>query len=179
MKITVYKFAVAAGKDCQDRTVVFESAAGVESDLLSNPTYGSGPVDPGTYECVMIEMSSVIKTSAKTSSGSCVEAQEFSDVVCQDGQLSELIDGTPVSCSANPATPVHVTLFITTASAGAGGDRGLLPPTSASDTTSGLKLTAPLVVTRDAPVTLQVDPVHFLDGSSSICSTSAPSFSVE
>jgi hypothetical protein len=178
MTITIYKFAVAAGPDCSNPTVVFSSDAGVANDLLSNPTYGSGRVDPGTYECVLIEMSKIIETSASATSGSCVAGQMFSDVICRDGQPAQLIDGTPVTCDADATNPQHVTLFITTASAGMGGDRALLPPINAMDTTSGLALTAPLVVTADTPVTLTVDPRQFLDGSNSICSTSAPSFGV-
>jgi hypothetical protein len=178
IKVTIHKFAVATGKDCKSPTVVFSSDAGIENDLLANPTYGSGPVDPGTYECVILELSKIIKTSAKTSSGSCAEGVEFSDVICQDGQASQLVDGTPVTCSGGDTNPQHVTVYVTTASSGQGGDRSLLPPTSATDTASGLQLTAPLVVTRDTPVTLTVDPRQFLDGSGPVCSTSAPSFGV-
>jgi hypothetical protein len=179
MKVTVYKFAVSTNRDCSNPRVVFTNAAGVESDLLSNPTPGSGPVDPGSYQCVLIELSKTIKTSAATSGGACTARQEFSDVICQDGQQSQLVDGTSVTCSGSATNPQHVTLFVTTASAGNGGERALLPPTGASDSTSGLKLDGPLVVTRNAPVTLSVDPKKFLDGSQGgICSTSAPSFAV-
>lgn len=179
MKLTVHKFGVSTSADCKNPKIVFESASGVEEDLLSNPTFGSGPVDPGTYNCVLIEVSKIIKTSAKTSAGACTAGTEFSDVICGDGQKSVLADGTPVTCSGSATNPQHVTLFINTAAAGASGERALLPPTDASDTTSGLKLTSPLVVSTDTPVTLVVDPTAFLDGSSgSVCSTSAPSFSV-
>ena len=178
MKVTIYKFAVSATKDCTNPVVVFSSTAGVENDLLANPTYGSGPVDPGTYECVMIEMSKIIKTSAATTSGTCTQGVEFSDVICGTGQNAQLIDGTSVQCTGDVGNPQHVTLYITTASAGQGGNRALLPPSSATDTTSGLKLTAPLVVTANMPVTLNVDPKQFLEGSGPVCSTSAPSFGV-
>lgn len=178
IKVTIYKFAVAVGKDCQNPTVVFSSNTGVENDLLAGPTYGSGPVDPGTYECVILELSKTIKTSAKTGSGACVQGQEFSDVICQDGQGSQLVDGTPVTCSGGGANAQHVTVYVTTASAGQGGNQSLLPPTSASDTSSGILLTAPLVVTGDRPVTFTVDPRQFLDGTGPVCSTSAPSFGV-
>jgi hypothetical protein len=176
LKITIHKFAVATSSDCAHPTVVFTSDAGVESDLLANPTYGSGLVDPGTYECVLIELSKIIKTSATMSSGSCVQGFEFPDVICRDGQASQLVDGTPVTCSGGDATPQHVTVFVTTASAGKGGDRALLPPASASDTTSGIQLSAPLVVSADRVVTLTLDPKQFLDGSGPVCATSAPSF---
>jgi hypothetical protein len=177
--IKVYKFGVATGKDCKNPVVVFTSDAGIENDLLSNPTYGAGPVDPGTYECVIIELSKVIKTSAASGSGSCVQGQQFSDVICNEGQLSQLFDGTPVTCAGGTTNDQHVTLFVTTASVGLGGDRALLPPTSATDTTSGLLLTAPLVVGGDTPVTLTVDPRQFLDDTSATCTTSAPSFAVD
>lgn len=178
ISVTIRKFAVATGKDCQNPTVVFASDAGVESDLLSNPTYGSGSVDPGTYECVIIELSKVIQTSAASTSGSCMQGQAFADVICRDGQTSQLVDGTPVTCSGGGANPQHVTIFATTATTGQNGNQSLLPPASASDTGSGLALTAPLVVSGNRPVTLSVDARQFLDGTSPVCSTSAPSFGV-
>ncbi len=94
------------------------------------------------------------------------------------GQTSQLVDGTPVTCSGGAANPQHVTIFATTATAGQNGARSLLPPTSASDTGSGLALTAPLVVSASTPVTLSVDARQFLDGTSPVCTTSAPSFDV-
>jgi hypothetical protein len=177
--ITVYELAMATGKDCKSPVVVFKSDTGVENDLVSNPTFGAGPIDPGTYECVVIELSKVIKTSGKSTSGSCVQGLTFSDVICHDGQTSRLVDGTPVTCSGGAANAQHVTLFATTASAGQGGDRALLPPIDASDTTSGLKLTAPLVVGGNMPVTLTVDPKQFLDGMGPTCGTSAPTFGID
>ncbi|MBV9946391.1 MAG: hypothetical protein JOZ69_06060, partial [Myxococcales bacterium] len=133
IKVTVYKFAVAHGADCASPALVFASDAGVESDLLSNPTFGSGHVDPGTYECILIELSKIIHTSAATTSGTCTAGLEFPDVICHDGQGSALIDGTAVTCAGGQDNPQHVTLFVTTASAGLGGDRALLPPTSSTD----------------------------------------------
>lgn len=179
MKITIYKFAVSKTADCKDPIVVFDNPQGVTEDLLASPTYGSGPVDPGTYPCVMIELSKMINTSPKTTGGSCTQDAAFEDVICGDGQTSQLIDGTAVSCAGGATAAQHVTLYVTTASAGQGGDRALMPPLSATDTTSGLKLTAALVVTGNLPVTLSVDPKQFLDGSNPVCSTSSPSFSVQ
>ena len=177
--VRIHGFAVSKNKDCSSPVVVFSSSIGVENDLLSSPTYGSGPVDPGSYECVIIELSKVIKTSAASSSGSCTQGQVFSDVICRDGQGSQLLDGTSVTCSGGDANPQHVAVYVTTVSAGQGGERALLPPSSANDVTSGLKLSGPLVVGGDTPVTLSVDPKKFLDGSGSSCGTSAPGFSVE
>jgi hypothetical protein len=178
MTIRVHKFGVATSGDCKNPIIVFTSDAGVENDLISNPTYGAGPIDPGTYNCVVIELSKVIKTSGASTAGSCVQGREFADVICHDGQTSQLVDGTPVTCSGGAANAQHVTLFATTASAGTSGDRALLPPTDASDTTSGLKLTGPLVVVGNMPVTLTVDPKQFLDGTGTTCGTSAPTFGV-
>ena len=103
----------------------------------------------------------------------------FPDVICNEGQASQLVDGTPVACSGGATNDQHVTLFITTASAGQGGDRALLPPASATDDTSGLVLTSALVVGGDMPVTLTVDPRQFLDGTNATCATSAPSFGAD
>ncbi|MEO5668898.1 MAG: hypothetical protein ABIR96_12635 [Bdellovibrionota bacterium] len=177
MKFKVYKFAVSSHTDCSSPVTVFENTAGVEKDMLLGPTFGVGTIPNGDYSCVMIELSKIIKTASATTSGGCTAGAQFSDVICQDGQASQLIDGTPVTCSGDSANAQNVTLFITTVSDGDSGNRSLLPPLSTTDTTSGLKLSAAFSVDSLTSGTLTVDPRNFLDGSGGYCSTSAPTFS--
>ncbi len=178
MKFTVYKMAVSTSASCTSPVTIFTNSSGVEQDMVAGANFGSGRVDPGTYPCVMIEMSKIIKTRASTSSGSCNSAIEFQDVICNDGgQLSQTIAGSPVTCSGGITNDQHVTLFITTLSAGSSGNRSLLPPLNGSDTTSGLALSGAFVVSTSKAGALSVNYHNFLDGSGGVCSTSAPGFS--
>jgi hypothetical protein len=181
MKFNVYKFAVSESVTCSDPIVVWEDEDGVEKDMLDNPTFGSGALKEGEYPCVMIELSKVIKTAAATTSGNCTTT-EFNDVICQsDNQDSLTIDGEDVSCTGGATNDQHVTLYITTLSAGSSGARALLPPSSETDTASGLKLTSAFVVDGDTTATFKVDPTNFLQSydSPAICATSAPTFGFE
>jgi hypothetical protein len=179
LKLKVYKFAVSESEKCTHPITIFTSADGEEKDIATGPTFGAGTVDSATYPCVMIEMSKTIKTTPSTSSGSCVAGHEFSDVICNDGQESQLIDGTAVTCSGGDAHNQHVVAYITTLRLGAGGDRALLPPTSSADAGSGIILTAPFVVDGDVTGTLSVSLHNFLGSASGECFTSPPPFTFE
>ena len=94
----------------------------------------------------MIEVSKIINTAVAVPQGNCNSTTPFDDVICNDGQESQLIDGTPVTCSGDISNDEHVTLFLTTLSAGTSDDKALLPPANSTDTTSALKLLSPFVV---------------------------------
>jgi hypothetical protein len=173
--VKICNFAVSTSKACTSPITIFSDSAGVERDLLSSPTFGSGSVDAGTYPCILIEISKLIKTTGTTD---CTE--EWTDMICQDNtQSSKLIDGTSVTCSGGKSNDQHVTLYITTASTGSSGDRALLPPDNETDTTAGLKLTSPFIISADTSGTLKVSPTGFIDKAGAICGTSAPTFSFE
>jgi hypothetical protein len=176
MKFNVYKLAVSTSAACTSPVVIFENAAGVEQDMVAGPTFGAGRVTAGTYPCVMIELSKIIKTSAATTSGNCTAGFEFSDVICNDTQFSQLINGTSVACSGGITNNQHVTLFMTTISAGSSGNNALLPPATASDTTRAIRLTAPFVVSASRAGVLSVNATNFLSSGGGTCNTSAPTF---
>lgn len=178
MKFKVYKMAVSTSATCSSPITIFTNADGIEQDMVAGANFGAGRVDPGTYPCVMIEMSKIIKTRPATTSGFCNSTVEFSDVICNDTpQLSETIAGANVSCSGGITNDQHVTLFITTLSAGNSGNRSLLPPSNGSDTTSGLALTGPFVVTTSKAGALTVNYHNFLSSGGGVCGTNAPGFS--
>ncbi len=179
LKLKVYAFAVSESLDCSNPITIFSNTSGEEKDIATNPSFGSGRVDAATYPCVMIEMSKIIKTSASSTSGFCTSGVEFSDVICNDGQESQLIDGTSVTCSGGSSNDQKVVAFINTNSAGTGGDRALLPPLTTSDTTSGIVLTAPFVVEGDITGTLSVSLHNFLGSDAGVCFTSPPPFTFE
>lgn len=84
LKLKVYQVAFALSDDCSNPQVVFSSVAGVESDFLSAPTIGSGPLDDGTYNCVMITMDDVIKYTAGATEGNCTAGVEYTGDLCRN-----------------------------------------------------------------------------------------------
>ena len=64
IKIKFYKLAVSTSADCSSPTTVFESTVGVQSDMLTSPTFGKGKIPSGTYRCMMIEISKLMNTAA-------------------------------------------------------------------------------------------------------------------
>lgn len=179
LKFKVYKFAVSLSEECTSPITIFTSASGEEKNIASNPTFGTGTLSNDTYPCVMIEVSKKIKTKSATTTGFCTAGEEFSDVICNDGQESQTIGGSSVTCSGGAGNDQKVTIFMTTLSSGAGGTRALLPPTSSTDTASAIELTAPFVVEGDLTGTLKVDLRNFLDSGAGVCFTSPPPFTFE
>jgi len=177
MKFKVYKFAVSKSMECTSPITIFSSDSGVEKNMLSKPTFGSGELAAGIYPCVIIEISKIIKDSPASTSGACIANIEQSDLICNDEQTSKLVDGTAVDCSGGILNDQHVALYITTLSAGNSGNRSLLPPSSASDTASGIKLTAPFTVGDDTSGTLTVSYKNFFSSDGLSCGSNAPTFS--
>lgn len=176
LKLTVYKFAVSTSADCSSPATVFTSVAGVEVDMVAGGTFGAGSLDAGTYPCVMIETSKIVKITP-TGGATCVAA--FNDVICNDsGQTSKLLDGTTTTCSGGISNNQHVVMYLNTLRTAANcGNNCFLPPTSATDTTGGIKLTNPFVVTTDAAGTLTITKGFITDGTP--CSTTAPTFAFQ
>lgn len=185
MKFKVYKFAASLTTDCKNPITIFSDANGVEKDMLAGPTFGSGPISAGIYPCVMIEVSKIISDLPVTSTGAdsagcntlAATATPQKDVICQNDQKSQLIDGTSVTCSGDAANDQHVTLFLSTIANPTDGEGALLPPASITDTTRGIKLTSPFVVTGDTAGTLSVKKTNFFMSTATECGSSAPTFS--
>lgn len=146
IKIRVYKLALSTSAECTSPTTVFESASGVEADLVSKPTFGKGKIPDGTYRCMMIELAKNINVT-----GASVCTTPTNKVICNDTQQSQTIGGTTanVTCSGDTGNAQRVTLYFTTQSSNSDVDtyqtRVLLPPLNGTDSTSGIKLDAPLV----------------------------------
>lgn len=89
LKMKVYQISVAANEDCSSPITLFTSQAGEEKDMLLNPTLGSGNLDDGTYNCIMITMDDVIKFVPESTTGSCSGGTEYSIDLCRDQASSD------------------------------------------------------------------------------------------
>lgn len=170
IKLKLYKFAVSANADCTNATTVFESAVGIESDMLTSPTFGKGKIPSGTYRCIMIEVSKLMNTAA---GGTCTTPKN--NLLCADAQQSKLVDGSNVTCSGGTSNDQKVVLYFTTLSAGNTGTRALLPPTNSSDTTSGMVLSNPIVFPTNKKAILRIVKQMI---SSVNCNSATPTISI-
>lgn len=107
LKLRVYQIAVSLSTDCSSPKVLFTSIAGSEKDFINNPSLGSGDLEDGTYNCVMITMDDVIKfTPAANDGGSCLGGTEYEIDLCRNTASSggetvmsttDLLEGTTFS----------------------------------------------------------------------------------
>lgn len=180
--IKVYQVAVSASTDCSNPLVIFSSSAGTEVNFLSNPILGGGNIPDGTYPCVMINMSDVIKYRPTANDGTrCVAGtQYFSDVCRSDSSEStDLFNGsttTTVACTGtNPPTadsvgPNQVTLYMFTTSP----NTGSCFRTGAAN---GATLQSPFVVSGSSSGTFVVDVTNKVMDNGSYCEMDQPTFS--
>ncbi len=170
IKFKLYKVAFSNNADCTSPSVFFESAAGVQADMLTSPTFGKGKMTAGTYRCLMLEVSKLINTTA---AGTCTTPTN--NLICTDTQQSKLINGDPVTCTGGTGADQKVVLYFTTLSAGNTGTRALLPPINASDTTSGLVLSNPIVFPTSKKAILRIVKALI---NSNTCAVSNPTISI-
>ena len=151
LKLQVYAVMLSTSPQCTSPVTVFSSATATEVDFLAAPTLGSGNPPDGTYQCVIIKMSDLIKFTPSTTSGLCTAAVQYTADVCRtdNGGTTQAPDpvGAPNACSGTDAAPVSDTVYLyltTNPLAGTGGNT-FMPPTGPTST-NGLNLTAPLVI---------------------------------
>ena len=77
LKLQVYSVMLSTSPQCTSPITVFSSATPTEVDFLATPTLGSGNPPDGTYHCVIIKMSDLIKFTPSTTGGSCAAGTEY------------------------------------------------------------------------------------------------------
>src|SRR5690349_12663691 len=151
LKLQVYAVMLSTSPQCTNPVTVFSSPTATEVDFLAAPTLGSGNPPDGTYNCVVIKMSDLIKFKPSASAGLCSAATQYTADVCRTDnngttQAPDAV-GAPNACNGTDAAPVSDTVYLyltTNASAGTGGGNTFMQPTGPTST-NGLNLTAPLV----------------------------------
>src|ERR1700749_3772209 len=71
LKLQGYAVMLSTSPQCTSPVTVFSSATATEVDFLASPTLGSGNPPDGTYHCVVIKMSDLIKFTPSASAGLC------------------------------------------------------------------------------------------------------------
>jgi len=177
LKLKIYKVAVSSDPLCTGMLTIFENDAPEYSDFLLSPTLGSGAIPEGTYRCVAIEFSSVIKpTPAETSdNGDCVQGTPF-DLNVASGANYTLIDGSTGTASGDTRVAMWLSTASTTTNGGPG-HNAFVPPTSNGSSTEGFMLASPLVVSGSAAGTFVVNGAGKIEENSGNCEFQPPLFS--
>lgn len=182
LKLKVSKLAVSESIYCTNPVTVFEIDEGdqVYEDLLLSPTLGSGSVDNGRYECVIIEFSDYIKFAALENSdmGNCSVAFEYTNEICR-GDFPETIqrlDGTQETCSDGEQT---VTLYLSTGSINSQGDSQVgspFTPPVPGNLNNGFTLNGALTISQGTTATFIVNALGRIEDNGQHCEMMAPSF---
>jgi hypothetical protein len=189
LKLKVYKFAVSTSVFCTNLTTVIDNGnTPTEVDFVGGVDLGSGAIAFGTYPCVVVEFSSIIKfrPDATSTTGNCnPSSADVQMDVCGLGSSSVLIDGSTTTCTNNSAD--RVAMYISTTSTGAGD--AFNAPTIVNDTTKGINLGSALVVSSGSTGLFVVDGTgKVCDGSDGgcdgggnpgVCRMEQPTFSFE
>ena len=181
LKLQVYSVMLSTSPLCTSPVTVFSSAAPTEVDFLAAPTLGSGNPADGTYNCVIIKMSDLIKFTPSASAGLCTSGTQYTADVCRvdNGGMTKAPDaaGAPTMCTGTDAAPVSdpVYLYLTTnATAGTGGNTFMQPTSTSSP--DGLNLTAPLVIAGAAKSKFVVNATGKVGSDSVSCGMNPPVF---
>ncbi len=178
VKIKVYSVDVSKTADCASPVNVFTSAAGTTFDFVTSPTLGGGNPADGTYNCVMLTMSSLLKVTPATTTGSCTAGTEFSTGVCNTGQFSDTLTAAGTTAhTACTAGDDKVTLYLQTGTTQIDGGGPFLKPTTTTDHTNGFKLAAPFVVAGTVVGTFVIDFTAGVVSGGGTCGLNPPLFS--
>jgi len=181
LKLQVYAVMLSTSPLCTSPVTVFSSATPTEVDFLNAPTLGSGNPPDGTYNCVIIKMSDLIKFTPSTSAGRCSASTQYTADVCRsdNGGMTQAPDVAGASlCAGTDPAPVAdaVYLYLTTnASAGTGGGNTFMQPTG-TGSTNGLNLTAPLVIAGTAKSKFVVNATGKVGDDGVSCGMNPPVF---
>jgi hypothetical protein len=116
LTIKLYALYLSPNADCSNPTLVQDlGASGAERDFMTNPVLFSATPAAGTYQCVMLKMSDVLRIKPATSFGGCVAGTEYAGDIYRDGENDWVdVTGATITGSGSDAAPVdsHVTLFM-------------------------------------------------------------------
>lgn len=186
--ITVYSIGISTNADCSDPKIVLgDGVTPVEYNFLNTPSLGSNSIAGGTYNCVVLKMSDVIKFKPATSTGSCTAGTQYTIDVCRagSGNYTPLTVsgstgsyGTNAACTGTSTVPVDdkVTLFLSTHSTnnGAGAGNTFVQPLTAG--TDGYTLNGAFVVSSGQSGTFIVNFNNKIAGGNPTCDLDAPVF---
>lgn len=185
LKIKVYGVYASTSPQCTNPIPVFVNGTGDYLDFLTGPALGGGDLPDGTYECVIVKMSDVIKHTPKVTDSSCVAGTEYTGEVCRaggDGGLATGLDGTPIACTGDGTSAGvgddTLFMFMTTDAGASTGNRAFELPLAPGDG-KGIKLGAPLVISSTTRAKFVVDATGGVVAGGGECGINPPRFRFE
>lgn len=179
VKVKIYEVRASANADCSNSIRIFSNSSPGSTDMVGNPTLGTGALPNGTYQCFMIKMSDTIHSAPVDTpvGGTCVAGQDIvQDIARPDpsnpGGHGVAPDGTTFALT-NGEDIVWI-YFRVGAVTDNTSDSSFRPD-------KGMPLTAPVTVTGDKNLTIVFDfdgrvgtdpnPPH-------ACATDSPTMSI-
>lgn len=179
LKIKVYAVYASLSAQCTSPVQIFSNDTGSFVDFLSTPTLGSGHLDDGTYNCVIIKMSSIIKHTPKTTDSSCVANTEYTGGVCNSGDQAFDLNNAPIACTGDGTNAGSVDntvyMYMTTDSAASMGNMAFVHPVTAGDG-NGIKLGSPLIISSTSRAKFVVNADGKVMAGGGECGINAPAF---
>jgi hypothetical protein len=118
LTIRLYALWISPNTDCSAPVLVQQySAAGTDKDFMLNPVLFQGTPSSGSYQCVMLKMSDVLRMKPSTSFGACAAGVEYSGDIYRDGESDwKDVNMATVVGTGTDEVPIddHVTIFMTT-----------------------------------------------------------------
>jgi hypothetical protein len=180
LRVRVYAVYASLSAQCTNPTQIFQNDAGGFVDFLTNPTLGDGDLADGTYNCVIIKMSSIIKHTPLTTATSCVAGTEYTGGVCNTTDSATDLDNVPIACSGDGSNAGSVDntvyMYLTTDSAASQGDRAFVHPVTPGDG-NGIHLGSPLVISSTSRAKFVVNANGKVVAGGGECGINAPLFS--
>lgn len=183
LKIKVLGVYASLSAQCTNPIQIFLNNTGDYVDILKGPTLGGGDLPDGTYNCVIIKMSDVIKHVPLTTATSCIAGTEYTGDVCHTGDIVDALDMTPIHCAGSngpPSTPVEdvVYMYMSTDPSIVGGNNAFKHPVTAGDG-KGMRLLAPLVISSTSKAKFVVDGRGQVIAGGGECGMNPPTFSFQ
>ena len=184
LKLKVYSVYASLSAQCTNPIQVFNNTAGTFVDILSGPTLGGGDLANGTYNCVIIKMSSLIKHTPVTDiAGGCTAGTEYTGGVCNTrngtSDLATDLSNAPITCAGDGSNAGSVDntvyMYLTTDTGASDGDHAFQHPLSPGDG-NGIKLAAPLVVNSTTKAKFVVNASGRVSAGGGECGIDAPLF---
>lgn len=182
LKLKVYKIAISKDIYCNDLKVVVDNSGpgAIYEDFLTSPTIGSGSVNVGTYQCVVIEFEDIIKFASLENSdnGFCNAGVDLTNEICTSATADSIryIDGSTSTCTNGSQ---RTSMWLSTGSTNAAQTGSPFLPPIQGDTDRGLQLLSPLVVSEGSIAKFVVNALGKIEDNGSSCEMQAPTFAFE
>jgi hypothetical protein len=117
LRIGVYALYISPNADCSSPVLVQDYGATASvKDFVSNPVLFTGSPASGSYQCVAIKMSDVIRVQPATTFSVCDSSVEYAGDIYRAGETDwKDIDLNPIIGTGSDSVPAddHVTIILT------------------------------------------------------------------